>query len=261
MKKIFVMMLTVLYWGTASMNAQVMIGSASDPAPGAVLDLQSGGNKGLLMPRVILTSASVWAPLSGSAVNGMTVFNTSTATTNGLEGTGMYVWINGSWRLLYHAKSCEGAIIKNGAYSGPASGVYSTAWFGSFQAGWNNAAFSALNKDLCWNKQDASASTMQWSAAVSSCTGDWRLPNLKEQQVLYEALGGNGSAGTGQNFSNLQSPHSNPGGATNMVSINVYWNSTEYSSTIAYDFNFNTGFRDAHTRTNTNGYVRCVRTL
>ena len=254
MKKMFLFWLMFLIWDIANINAQVTFGSTADPAPGAVLDLQSGGNKGLLMPQVTLTSASVWAPVSGSAVNGMTVFNLSDATTNGLEGIGVYLWMNGSWRFLYHSHPCEGAIIKNGAYNGPGPGVYNTSLGDSFSAGWTNAAFSALNKDLCWNKQDAVST---WSAAVSNCTGDWRLPNLKELQVLYEALGGTG--GSAVNFGNLQSPHSNPGGADNMTS-DYYWSSTEHGSSFAYVFYFANGLRGDNIKTG-NCYVRCVRTL
>ena len=240
------------------MNAQVTIGSDSEPTPGAVLDLQSGGMQGLLMPQVTLTSAFLWAPVSGSPVNGMTVFNLSDATANGLEGTGVYVWIKDSWRLLYSSTPCEGAIIKNGAYSGPDWVDYTPNLSGEFVSGWTDPAFSALNKDLCWNKQDASTSAMPKPGSNSYCTGDWRLPNLQELQVLYEALGGDGNAGSGTNFGNLQSPHSNPGGATNMVS-DYYWSSTVLSLMHIYIFNFNSGYRNGG-RIN-NYYVRCVKTL
>jgi hypothetical protein len=260
MKKIVLVGLIFLLGNIAFMNAQVTFGSDSEPTPGAVLDLQSGGTKGLLMPQVTLTSVYVWAPVAGSAVDGMTVFNLSDATTNGLEGTGVYVWINSSWRFQYHYRPCEGAIIHNGAYSGPGAGVYTADLDGSFQAGWTNAVFSALNRDLCWNKQDASTYTMLWTSAVSSCTGDWRLPNLKELQVLYEALGGMG--GSAVNFGNLQSPHSNPGPAINMSS-NSYWSSTEEDNNAlatVYMFRFNDGRRSYGIKVGFN-YARCVRTL
>jgi hypothetical protein len=44
---------------TTGLNAQVTIGSTEDPAPSAVLDLNTGGpgNLGFLLPRVALTSA------------------------------------------------------------------------------------------------------------------------------------------------------------------------------------------------------------
>ena len=87
MRKMFYGMLAFLVGSTASMHAQITIGSDTPPTPGAVLDLQSDGNRGLLMPQVQLTSAFTWDPLLGSnAVNGMTVFNTSDAIANGLNG-------------------------------------------------------------------------------------------------------------------------------------------------------------------------------
>jgi hypothetical protein len=258
MEKVIFVITTLFIWNAFSMKAQVTIGSDSEPTPGAVLDLQSDGTQGLLMPQVTLTSAFLWAPVSGSAVNGMIVFNLSDATTNGLEGTGVYVWIKGSWRLLYFSAPCEGAIIKNGAYNGPDS--YVPSLDGSFSAGWTDPAFSALNKDLCWNKQDASPSAMNKWEIHSACTGNWRLPNLQELQVLYEALGGDGNADSGINFGNLQSPHSNRGGADNMVS-DYYWSSTEMDSVsmFIYIFDFNSGLRNGG-RVNP-FYVRCVRTL
>jgi hypothetical protein len=212
------------------------------------------------MPQVTLTSAYAWSPVSGSSINGMTVFNLSDAKTNGLEGQGVYVWIDNSWKLLYASNPCEGAVIHNGAYSGPDPGVYILNLHGPFQAGWTNAAFSALDKDLCWNKQDVSGIKL-WADAVSSCTGDWRLPNLQELHVLYEALGGDGTtAGSGQDFGELHSPHSNSGGVIDMVN-GSYWSSTEISTTPAYDFSFNSGSRNYNAKDTKYNFVRCVRTL
>ena len=261
MRKMFYGMLALLVGCTVSVTAQVTIGSEAPPTPGAVLDLQSGGKQGLLMPQITLTSAYLWAPLDGVSVDGMIVFNTATTPTNGLEGTGVYVWINGKWRLLYHSNPCEGAIIYNGAYSGPGPGVYSDARFdGSFSAGWTNEAFSALSKDLCWNKQDVSDSKVEWADAVSSCTGDWRLPNLKELQVLYDIMDGRGMNVYYSDFGNLQSPHSNPGGATNLDAISGYWSSTEWAIGGAYYFYF-TGGKRVMVVKSVARFARCVRTL
>jgi hypothetical protein len=41
MKKMMFLMLTLLIWSAASMNAQVRIGGTSDPNPAAVLDLNA----------------------------------------------------------------------------------------------------------------------------------------------------------------------------------------------------------------------------
>jgi hypothetical protein len=74
---------------------------------GAVLELKSGSMKtGLLMPRVTLTSATVWAPVDGHAVNGMTVYNPNNTTQNGLNGKGLYTWTDGRWYLLSSHGPC-----------------------------------------------------------------------------------------------------------------------------------------------------------
>jgi hypothetical protein len=95
MKKIFFLMLAFLIWSAASMNAQVLIGGdgTGNPDPSAVLELQSS-DKGLLLPRVELTSTGDPAPLS-AFVNGMTVYNTSTINdvTQGTYYCDGYRWI------------------------------------------------------------------------------------------------------------------------------------------------------------------------
>jgi hypothetical protein len=66
-----------------SASAQVTIGSGAVPNPNAVLDLNQNlenanlSEKGLLLPRVVLTSADSPAPMA-SHVAGMTVYNTNT---------------------------------------------------------------------------------------------------------------------------------------------------------------------------------------
>jgi hypothetical protein len=108
-----------------------------------------------------------------------------------------------STSLVYN---CSGAIVYAGAYNGPTVGIYNTTYTGSFSAGWTAAAFTTQNKHLCWAAADISG-TQKWvdaNAACAALTDDnsqWRLPNLKELQVLYEAVGGSGSSAT--NFSVL----------------------------------------------------------
>jgi hypothetical protein len=107
MKKMMILMLGLFFLGSAGMNAQVTIGSDDVPTPGSVLDLQSSGSLGLLLPSVTLTDATVWAPVDGSAVEGMTVFHNTDALTNGLSGKGIYVWTNGTWsRMGASATQC-----------------------------------------------------------------------------------------------------------------------------------------------------------
>lgn len=59
-----------------NLNAQVTIGSNSTPDANAVLDLISGGNKGLLLPRVPLVATNNPSPTSAHTA-GLTVYNTA----------------------------------------------------------------------------------------------------------------------------------------------------------------------------------------
>jgi len=59
-----------------NLNAQVTIGSNTTPNANAVLDLISGTNKGLLMPRVALIATNNASPTSAHTA-GLTVYNTA----------------------------------------------------------------------------------------------------------------------------------------------------------------------------------------
>jgi hypothetical protein len=154
--------------------------------------------------------------------------------------------------------ACSGAIVFNGAYT--ARDTLINGLTGSFAADWRSAVFSSLG-DLCW--APANSSNKDWANAKAACaalTTDnarWRLPNLRELQVLYEAIGGSGSSAT--SFTNLGSKGI-PNGAADMQS-NSYWSSTEHSSDNAYYFNFSNGSRGNGTKASNYAYVRCVRSL
>lgn len=75
MNKKIIFLSAVLF--SAVMSAQVKIGGTDGtPNPNAMLEVQAT-NKGILLPRVALTSTAAFAPLSGH-VQGMTVYNTAT---------------------------------------------------------------------------------------------------------------------------------------------------------------------------------------
>jgi hypothetical protein len=171
-----------------------------------------------------------------------------------------FVYNGTNWMPASVTLPCSGAIVFEGAYS--ARDTLITGFDGNFAAGWRSAAFSTLG-DLCW--APTNSSTGNWVAAKAACaalTTDnarWRLPNLRELQVLYEAIGGAGSAAV--SFANLNSKGTGiANGAANMQP-DTYWSSTEYSSDNAYAFDFYNGYRPANHKTNVSGYVRCVRSL
>lgn len=101
MRKVFYSTLLFLVGITASVRAQVTIGLDVEPHKSAVLDLQSNGNRGLLLPRVSLTDVDVFG-LNGEAdtASGMIVYNTNPDIVGGSgEGkdVGAYLWDGEKW--------------------------------------------------------------------------------------------------------------------------------------------------------------------
>jgi hypothetical protein len=96
MKKIFVALVLI---AGLSASAQIKIGTNPTQLNlGSILELESD-SKGLRFPQVILTSTLDWAPLLGTQVKGMTVYNTNTTVTGTNDVTpGLYtnngaVWV------------------------------------------------------------------------------------------------------------------------------------------------------------------------
>ena len=90
-------LLLLMGLGAAGVKAQVRIGGNGAPNAAAILDLNATdattGTKGLALPRVALTSATML--LSGVTTNltGMMVYNTSAA----WSPVGIYLWNGVSW--------------------------------------------------------------------------------------------------------------------------------------------------------------------
>jgi hypothetical protein len=100
MKKMMLLLLTLLIWNVASVNAQVTIGADSDPDPSAVLDLKTT-NQGLLLPRVSLSSASDVRKIPHPVI-GLTVYDTNT--------NQLAVWNGSSWKYMGESNKSEGSI-------------------------------------------------------------------------------------------------------------------------------------------------------
>lgn len=102
MKKIFYLIVTLLIVGSASVHAQVTIGSQSEPHPAAVLDLQST-DKGLLLPKVSLTNADTFLQELSNAdkesAAGLLVYNDGKATPVHLDA-GIYIWTGKKWKTV-----------------------------------------------------------------------------------------------------------------------------------------------------------------
>ncbi|MDR0865416.1 MAG: fibrobacter succinogenes major paralogous domain-containing protein [Candidatus Symbiothrix sp.] len=97
MKRIIIAIGLFLSLGTTAGLAQVTIGANQDPRAGAGLDLNS--NKGLLLPRVTLSSTATDFQLDGGDLDkakGMVVYNTGA----NLGGPGVFVWDGGKWSIV-----------------------------------------------------------------------------------------------------------------------------------------------------------------
>jgi hypothetical protein len=161
---------------------------------------------------------------------------------------------------------CSGATVFNGAFNGPKVGTYTTGLVGSFSAGWSNNVFTAQNKNLCWAATDIVFEWQKWPNAVAACAAlttdgaSWRLPNLKELQFLYEAMGGSGSLPATTDLTALNTNDTGTANEASAMQSVGYWSSTEASSGIVYGFAFYKGSRDGIDKTD-GLYVRCVRSL
>lgn len=91
MKNFFAVLLLIAGF---SASAQIKIGANPTALNGgSLLELESS-TKGLKFPEVALTSTTLWAPLTGTKVMGMTVYNTAT----GVDVTpGLYTNNGTSW--------------------------------------------------------------------------------------------------------------------------------------------------------------------
>ena len=97
MKKLFLLAGVFALINTLTIKSQVTIGVNQAPDPSAVLDLQSKGNLGLLLPRVALTDTAAATPLA-EPVKGMFVYNTNTSA-DGKVIEGVYYNDGNRWWL------------------------------------------------------------------------------------------------------------------------------------------------------------------
>jgi hypothetical protein len=125
MKKISLSVAFLLFGGVYFANAQVGIGTPT-PATSSQLDIVAN-NKGVLIPRVTLTSTTSFGPIIGTEVESLLVYNTATAgdaaaIAAGTNVTpGFYYWVarqgavNQHWERIVNQTQLDEAIsnIKN----------------------------------------------------------------------------------------------------------------------------------------------------
>jgi hypothetical protein len=236
---------------------------ATNVAPGATVNpssLQSSLTYSIVGDNSIGVTTDGTTVNAGATAGTVTIRATVASTTN---------YTSATKDATFTVKGCPGTIIYDGAYAVPAAGTYTTGLNGTYSANWNNTSLfgSTAAGNLCWNATNNSG-TPAWAAAGTACTNmgsGWRLPTLRELQVLYQALGGSGASTDGTNLGNLPSEKGTQVEATTAMTVNYYWSSTEYSSDGAYIFGFVTGsgsgYRYNSTKTVTGHYSRCVRSL
>ncbi|MBI3234951.1 MAG: tail fiber domain-containing protein [Bacteroidetes bacterium] len=117
MKHLFKIKLAFLmvFFIQVNVKAQVKIGANSAPAASAVLELESGTNKGFLGPKVALTSTTDVSTISSPAT-GLLVYNTATAGSSPNNVTPGYYYYSGSaWVSMNGASNIY---VSNGTLTG-----------------------------------------------------------------------------------------------------------------------------------------------
>lgn len=89
--------LAALLGVTQFSNAQVGIGTAN-PADAVQLEI-SATNKGVLIPRVVLTNTTTFSPITGTAVESLLVYNTATTAD---VTPGFYYWVPAKGTVVAH---------------------------------------------------------------------------------------------------------------------------------------------------------------
>jgi hypothetical protein len=84
------------------------------PVNSAALDIDMA-NKGLLIPRVALTTANAFAPLSGTATTSLLIYNTATAgTAPNAVAPGYYYWNGTRWMRVVNDSDVWNAVGNTG---------------------------------------------------------------------------------------------------------------------------------------------------
>jgi len=167
MKKVPFLMLFLLVLGAAGTNAQVRIGGDGEPNKAAVLDLNADdatddGTKGLALPRVSLTDATIALP-GTPAVKGMLVYNTNTSTSNGLSGIGIYYWDDTRWVLLLTKGFWSASVSCTACAALPVNGATTMLWSTFAAPPWASVA-------TCWYSE---GDGMHYYQSVISTAGVW----------------------------------------------------------------------------------------
>jgi hypothetical protein len=193
MKKIFVALVLIACF---SASAQIKIGAnPTSLKESSLLELESI-DKGVLFPRLALTSTTAWAPLAGEKVMGMTVYNTETTgdvtpglyTNNGSvwvknETAGFQVqksrvhsantaiqWLASDYSVVTTSLGNLSLILLPDATTLPDNSVRCISNHGAGNAGWDSTAIAGITRSL-YPSSIATAS----SVSFVTIAGKWYL--------------------------------------------------------------------------------------
>ena len=104
MKKQILLLVLAITGSLFATTAHAQLKLGTNPTTinaGSILEMESA-TRGMLMPRVPLTTTTTWAPIAGSPAAGMTVYNitagiTSSNTLYPANGIGEYFWDGTGW--------------------------------------------------------------------------------------------------------------------------------------------------------------------
>ena len=182
------MFLLFLCLGTASVKAQVRIGGNTAPNSAAVLDLNatdtSIGTKGLVFPRVTLTSNTMQITTGVANLNGMLVYNT-TATL----GAGIYSWVGGIWKRI---DAVPIAVTTDSGRFLMSTGSGGVAWSAIVRSGVASTGDSikvlSVKPVTSWNKLIDTTILVQWYGPSPS---DIQVIGLTNGDLCYPTNSGN----------------------------------------------------------------------
>ena len=197
-------------------------GSPTLPNSGAILELEST-NKGLLLPRVALSSTTTWG-LSGSITAGMTVYNTATAN----DVTPGYYYNDGTqWvRLSSGAGSSNAWNLTGNAGTTPptavGTAVGSANFWGTTDAKNLAIGTNSITRAILDQSGSIIGGTGNVSAAGSLASIVWGGGNtiINDLSLNQARIGGNALFGTSNTMSNTADGLGGTGANTIISGVN-----------------------------------------
>ena len=188
MKRILLLtMITSLLFCGKELDAQVAIGT--DTLEDGVIFQMESDSKGLLIPRVELTSRLDVATIDPSQVEGLWVYNTAPAGSgNNRVSPGMYFWDGDEWIRLYNLGFSEQfeqtatvrAYDQTTEYiltgldqdiTAPITGTYQVIVNGAYQAGLKSGSVDGVGTCSIWLELDGVKLDEMWLTSTSVTMG------------------------------------------------------------------------------------------